>query len=86
MVCVLSVQIVNVADYKAAGEVAWLYSVDWLARQFNDQVQRELTPNEFVRLRGCAHAAANAASYIRNSNELNAIYAAHDYWKSIENK
>lgn len=48
MVCVLSGEIENVVVCRAAGVAARLRSAGTLARQFNDQVQRGRTPNEFA--------------------------------------
>lgn len=87
MVCVLSGKIENVVICRAAGVVTRRHNTGRLARQFNDQVQRGRTPNELVLRRGCAHAAANAAFYIRNSNKLNAICCSHcfkEYLKEID--
>lgn len=86
MVCVLSGEIENVVVYRVAGIVARRHNVGRLARQFNDQVQRGRTLNEPVFRRGCAHAAANAASYIRISYKLNAICCSHcfKYLKEID--
>lgn len=87
MVCVLSGEIENVAVCRVAGVVTRRHNAGRLARQFNDQVQRGRTPNELVLRRGCAHAAADAAFYIRNSNKLNAICCSHcfkEYLKEID--